>query len=271
MITSQTNQHIKRLIKLKQSSKTRTKEQVFIIEGIKLFLEAPEHLIKEIYISKDFHDKITRNNNPSKPNQPLKAKLSAQPYEIISNDLFNRISDTKTPQGILCILKQINHNIEDFFAHPSNPLYLILEDIRDPGNLGTIFRTAEAAGVTGIIMAGGCADIYNPKTIRSTMGSIFRVNFAYTDNLSQTITDLKNQNINLYAACPENAALYNEYNYQAATAFIIGSESQGLKPETIAFAHPIKLPMAGKVESLNAAIAASIILYEAVRQRVGSL
>jgi TrmH family RNA methyltransferase len=185
------------------------------------------------------------------------------------------MSDTKTPQGILCIVRQSNLTLSDILSEKKNislpdelpPLYLLLEDIKDPGNLGTIFRTAEAAGITAIIMSRTSADIYNPKTVRATMGSIFRVPFAYADELPVVIRALRQQNIEIYAACPDSTENYDHCDYRSGSAFLIGNESQGLNRETKDSARNIKIPMVGTVESLNAATAAAILLYEANRQR----
>ncbi|MCL2718862.1 MAG: RNA methyltransferase, partial [Lachnospiraceae bacterium] len=191
MITSITNSRIKRVIKLQKQAKVRTDERAFVIEGIKLFLEAPQHLIKEVYITQNFHEKFVEENSG------IREKLMSSAYEIVSDIVFERMAETKTPQGIVCVLGQMEWGCESGIpfkeirvnsampgSHPldgydSRCLYLILENLNDPGNLGTIFRTAEAAGINAIILNNGCADIYNPKTIRATMGSIFRVPFNY--------------------------------------------------------------------------------------------
>ena len=147
-------------------------------------------------------------------------------------------------------------------------LFIILEDIQDPGNLGTIFRTAEAAGADGVIMSSRTADIYNPKTIRSTMGSVYRMPFLYVENISSVIAKLREKGVSVYAAYLGGTEAYDGYNYQKSTAFLIGNEANGLQEQTAACADVlIHIPMQGKVESLNAAVASSILLFEASRQR----
>ena len=143
-----------------------------------------------------------------------------------------------------------------------------MEDLQDPGNLGTILRAAEGAGVDGVIMTKDTVDILNPKVIRATMGSIYRMPFYQTTDLKDTIYTLKNKGIQVYAAHLEDSVCYDEADYRVGTAFLIGNEGNGLKRETAdAATRYIKIPMLGQVESLNAAMATSILMYEAARQR----
>ncbi|MEG0792709.1 MAG: RNA methyltransferase, partial [Lachnospiraceae bacterium] len=136
------------------------------------------------------------------------------------------------------------------------------------GNLGTILRTAEGAGVTGVIMSSDCVDIYNPKTIRSTMGSIFRMPFLYTEEMNELLKKLKNNNIRTFAAHLEGKTFYDQEDYTGKIAFLIGNEGNGLHREIAEQADTwIKIPMHGQVESLNVAIATSILMYEVCRQR----
>ena len=147
---------------------------------------------------------------------------------------------------------------------------MILEHLQDPGNLGTIIRAGEGAGVTGIIMDSSTADIYNPKVIRSTMGSVLRVPFTYVDNLGETLLKLKEKNIRLFAAHLKGKQSYDKENFCESTGFLIGNEANGLSDETANLADTyIRIPMAGQVESLNAAVAASVLMFEAARQRRG--
>ena len=144
----------------------------------------------------------------------------------------------------------------------------LLEDLQDPGNLGTILRTGEGAGITGVIMSEITVDIFNPKTIRSTMGSIYRVPFLYVENLAETIEALRKKGIRVYAAHLRGQDYYSGFSFAEGTAFLIGNEANGLRRETADLAdNYLKIPMEGQVESLNAAIAASLLVYEAHRQR----
>lgn len=256
MITAASNQRVKNLMNLIQKSKARREQDVFITEGIKMFLEADLEKIKEVYVSQSFYEKGVGREKIEKCN-----------YEILSEELFKKVSDTQTPQGILCVLEQYHYTLDDM-VQKENPLLLILEDIQDPGNLGTMVRTAEGAGVDGIIMTKGTVDIYNPKTIRSTMGSVYRMPFFYTEELLQVMQSLQKRNVKLYAAHLKGEQYYDEMDFRQGTAFLIGNEGNGLKDETANQADVyMKIPMEGKVESLNAAVASVILMYEAGRQR----
>lgn len=150
------------------------------------------------------------------------------------------------------------------------PHLMILDNLQDPGNLGTIFRTAEAAGVTGIIMSRDCVDIYNPKTIRSTMGALYRMPFVYVEDLRETIHTLKEKSIKSYAAHLDGKNTYDKEDYRQGTAFLIGNEGNGLREEIAQCADTwIRIPMCGQVESLNAAVAATVLMFEVSRQRRG--
>jgi TrmH family RNA methyltransferase len=143
-----------------------------------------------------------------------------------------------------------------------------LEDIRDPGNLGTMIRTAEGAGITGIIVSNATVDLYNPKVIRSTMGSIYRVPFYQAEDFYEILTEIKKHGVTIYAAHLSGIPYDTEGSFRKSCAFLIGNEANGLSQKASALADTlIKIPMAGKVESLNAAVAAAILMYETARQR----
>lgn len=260
MITSASNARIKQLALWNQKAKERRKDGVFVAEGIKMFEEAPQGWIREVYVSESFYEKM-----PDK----LSAKLDHCSYEVVSDSVFQKVSDTQTPQGILCVLKQPKYEFTDLgVMRQTHPLVMVLEDIQDPGNLGTILRTGEGAGVTGVIMTKETVDIFNPKTIRATMGSIYRVPFLYTESIAEAIERLKRNNISVFAAHLKGERFYSELNFTRGTAFLIGNEGNGLKDETAALADVyLKIPMEGRVESLNAGVASAILMYEAHRQR----
>ena len=254
MITSTANAQVKDIINLIKKSGERKNRGLFVIEGIRMFKEIPHKYLHKIYVSESF----------AYDNGRLLTEYS---FETVSDKVFAQMSDTKTPQGIMAVVKMPQYNIEDIIAK-ENPLVVMLENIQDPGNLGTIVRTAEGAGATGIIMSKNTVDIYNPKTIRSTMGSLFRMPFVYADDICETIKLLDSKGINTYAAYLDGAVDYCKPDYTGGSAIIIGNEGNGLKEETAMLAtKQIKIPMGGKLESLNAAVSAAIILYEACRQR----
>ena len=258
MITSSTNPRVKQIVRWQDNAKERRRDGVFLAEGVKMFEEAPEEWIREVYLSQSMEE-----NLPG----VLHDKLNRLGFETVSDEVFAKISDTRTPQGMLMVLKRPSYDLEDMLKS-SDPLFVILENLQDPGNLGTILRTGEGAGITGVIMSGGTVDIFNPKTIRATMGSIYRVPFTYVTDMSETLERLQKCGISTYAAHLKGNDCYDSFSFRGPTAFLIGNEGNGLTKETADRAkHYLKIPMEGRVESLNAAIAASLLMYEAHRQR----
>lgn len=255
MITSASNPRMKQVIQLNKKSKTRYQERVFVAEGIKMCLEAPRGQIQQMYVSESF---LAEEKN--------RQRIQDYSYEVVSDTVFSRISETKTPQGILCLVQMPEYGLEELLRQ--SPHLLILENIQDPGNLGTMIRAGEGAGVTGVIMDRTTVDMFNPKTIRSTMGSLFRVPFYVAADLQETLSELKERGIALYAACLDGERLYDEPNYTSPCGFLIGNEANGLSDRTAALADVrISIPMEGQVESLNAAVASALLMYEASRQR----
>ena len=258
MITSSSNQQIKNIVLLNKKAKARRQQRLFVAEGIRLFRETPRELIARVYVSESFlldpaHGRL----------------LDGMHWETLSDDVFSRVSDTRTPQGILCLVKMPDHDAASLLQNAdAGGIWLVLENLQDPGNLGTMFRTGEGAGIAGVIMDRNTADIYNPKTIRSTMGSVFRVPFAITDSLADAIRILRERGNRIFAAHLAGSVCYDEPDYTGGTAFLIGNEGNGLTGETATLADQnIRIPMAGRLESLNAAMAAGILMYEASRQR----
>ena len=146
-----------------EKAKARNEQELFVVEGRKMFQEVPEEWLKQVYVSESFfaeNDKM----------------LAGYTYEIVSDSVFKAVSDTQTPQGILCLVRKPQYRLEELLKGADTHL-LILESIQDPGNLGTMLRTGEGAGISGVVMNHTTVDLFNPKTIRSTMGSIFRVPF----------------------------------------------------------------------------------------------
>ena len=256
MITSKSNPQIKRLLQLQKKSKARTEEGVFVVEGIRMFVEVPEEHVEKVYLSESFYNK-----------KKEELDLKNFPYEILSDVVFEHISDTKTPQGILCIVKQKKYELEELFSI-HNPHFIVLDNLQDPGNLGTIVRTAEGAGVDAVFMSKDCVDIYNSKTIRSTMGSIYRMPTLYIEDIPQLLDRFREKEICSYAAHLEGKNSYDQENYKKGTAILIGNEGNGLRDEVSEKADVwVRIPMHGQVESLNAAIAASVLMFEVSRQR----
>lgn len=257
MISSSSNSQIKNVCHLIKKSKVRKEQNAFVVEGIKIYSETPAERLIMTYVSQKFLESATNSK-----------LLKGRKYEVVANDVFTKISDTVTPQGILAIVKKDEQNIEKMLESKNGRMFIILEDLQDPGNLGTIIRTAEGAGVAGIIMTSNTVDIYNPKVIRSTMGGIYRVPFLYTDRLDETIKSLKKSGVTVVASHLNGKNNFYEENYKGNVAFIIGNEANGISDETSKMADLlVRIPMCGSVESLNASVAASILMYEAYRQQ----
>lgn len=264
MITSSANARVKQIVQWQRKAKERRKDGVFLAEGIKMYEEAPEGSVLEVYISCEEEEKLRGKG-------AVWEKLQRTGYEAVSSEVFLRMCDTQTPQGILTVLKQPEYQLEELLAK-ENPLFLILENLQDPGNLGTIMRTGEGAGITGVIMSQGTVDIYNPKTIRATMGSIYRVPFLYAEDLAAVMGTLHERGIHTYAAHLKGEAYYDAFSFREPSAFLIGNEGNGLSREIADLAESyLKIPMEGQLESLNAAVSAALLMYEAHRQRGVSL
>lgn len=260
MITSTDNKRIKNVVALLEKNKARKELDAFVIEGIKLFEEAPIEDILEVYVAESY--------------KGPRGKLDRIPFEVVKDEVFGKMTDTLTPQGIVCVVKKAHYSLEDMLSkakdskRKSGPTFVVLDKLQDPGNLGTIMRTAEGAGITGVIMSDDTVDIYNPKTVRSTMGSIFRVPFVYTKDLKGAIAKLKENGVECYAAHLKGTKSCYEYDYKKPSAFFIGNEGNGLSDEIAELADTyIRIPMDGQLESLNAAISCAILIYEAKRQK----
>lgn len=265
MITSMSNPQMKKVQQLLKKARTRREEGLFVAEGIKMFGEAPKDRLQKVYAAASFAEK-------EEFQKILKEKGLENPgdkVEIVDDKVFKSLSDTVTPQGVLCLISMKDWSLEEILEGVENPLLMILEDLQDPGNLGTIIRTGEGAGITGVILSRTSVDVFNPKVIRSTMGSVYRVSVLYVDSIEKEVLSvLKTHGITTYAAHLKGKNNYDQEDYGKGTAFFIGNEGNGLTDSLTACADTlIKIPMEGQVESLNAAMASGILMYEAVRQR----
>lgn len=255
MIVSCDNKQVKRIAKLLKSAKYRREEGVFVVEGIRGFSEVPDALIETVFVSENLD-----------PDPGTKKRLDSLHTEILKDDVFRKVSDTVTAQGVLAIVKMQEYGLDSLIKEGG--LYLVLETIQDPGNLGTIIRTAEGAGVDAVIMSKDTVDIFSPKVVRATMGALFREPFVYAEDLNAVVKKLQAVNIKCYAAHLKGKRTFWEEDFIKGTAFLIGNEGNGLSDELSAKADAlIMIPMEGKLESLNAAVSASLLGYEAKRQR----
>lgn len=264
-ITSSKNQIIKE-VKCLYKRKDRWKEQLFIIEGIKIIEEALLNNItlKYIFITdklqttpegSSFYEKIQYNKN----------------VVHITEGIFKEISDTENPQGIIGVAKFHTSKLEDLI-NKDNPALIFLDALQDPGNLGTIIRTCDAFNLDGIILGEGSVDPYNPKVVRATMGSIFRVPLLVSNNSLETLSKLQSDNIKILSTSLEADLPIYDIDYRQGFAIVIGNESKGVQGEILNLSDQlIKIPMPGSAESLNAGVAASIIMYEAMKGKLNFL
>lgn len=246
MITSRNNKKIKYVNSLK-NRKNREKDEVFIIEGEKVLDEYIDKIqIKDIYITEEYKNKYSE-------------------AILVSDEVFEKISNTKNPQGVLAICKQLEYDL-DIVNRKENGTFILLEEISDPGNLGTIIRTADAAGIDAIFISSKSVDLYNSKVIRATMGSIFNIPIFTNIEIKDVINDL---NCDVLALDLEGSQNIYEINLNKKIALLMGNESRGLKNTSKKLANKkVKIPMQGDAESLNLAMATGIITYEVIRQKM---
>ena len=253
-ISSRTNPLIVRISKL-SDHKYREAEQLFIIEGEKLFDEmikckiTPEYAFataKEAHLLKLLPD-------------------SVESYEV-SESVYQKISTEKSPQGIFCVIKYLDnfHKFATIYSSEKNNTLLCLSSLRDPGNLGTIIRTARAFGIKTVILSNDCADIYSPKTLRASMGALFAVPTVRTSDLEATLRALNENGYQTLATTLNSSAVgLDSLSVNDKSIFVIGNEGHGLSDEIInACSASVYIPMTGGCESLNASIAASVVMWE---------
>ena len=262
-ITSSKNPKIKQ-IKSLYRRKNRWNMELFIIEGVKILEECIDnnYPLENIIYS----DELFNTNGGVEIYERIK---SYENLIYVPNSLFKEISDTENPQGIMALAKITERQIEELYKL-DNPFILFLEEIQDPGNMGTIIRTADAFNLDGIIVSEGSVDIYNPKVIRSTMGSIFRTPVYYIKDNMETIKKFESMGFKIFATSLEGENYTYNIDFKNSSLILIGNESKGLSDELHSLAHQwIKIPILGGAESLNVAIATSIIMYEGIKQRMG--
>lgn len=253
VIESKDNTLFKYTKKLKER-KHRTKENKYIIEGFRLVQEAFKAKCNIEYL-------IVNESGKEKLNDYLSEYMDNIKIYIMKNDLFSQLVATENTQGVIAIAN-INNSIKDI----KGDFYLLCDKVQDPGNLGTIIRTAHAAGVSAIILTKGTVDIYNDKTIRSTMGSIFYTPIIYDDDLN-FLKKLKNEGFSLVATSLEESKDFFEEDLSGKVILSVGNEGNGISNEIFSLADKkVKIPMPGGAESLNVGVATSIILFEKVRQ-----
>lgn len=276
LITSKDNQTIKEIKKLKEKKYRKDK---FIIEGIKMIKEAiSEDIEIEYLIFADLSLEKEINN--------------IEKYNVleVTEKVLQELSDVVTPQGVLAVVrkkcdngmekneknkeehekKEIKEDLLDKYNIDYNSEYILaLDGLQDPGNMGTIIRTADSANIKQIIVSKSTVDSYSSKVIRSTMGAIFRVNIIEVENLVETLKELKNKGFDIISTSLDTNNSIYDINYKKSVV-VIGNEANGVTKEVQEISNKkVKIPMLGKTESLNASVAAGIMIYEYVRQKVG--
>ncbi len=254
-ITSVQNGKVKELRKCLQQKKYRQQTGRFVVEGEKMVREACRDGMEVdlIFVRED-----------------LAGDLHGLPTEksvLATNQVLRAVSDTVTPQGMVALLHMPQADLQSAVQR-ENALLLLCERVADPGNLGTLIRCADAAGADGVILCG-CADIYNPKTVRATMSSLYHVPAIVQQDAVQTVQWLHKQGFTSYAAALEDAQPPFAADLRKKTVICVGNEANGLTRELVEqCCQRVKIPMPGRAESLNVSCAAAVLLYEAVRQRI---
>ena len=257
-ITSKENEFVKHIKKLKDK-KYRDINNEYVIEGIKLVAEAiqEEAPIKQIILCDDCE------KDEAIP-KDLMYEIAKEECIYVPEKLFRYISEVEEPQGILAIVEKDPQNTQIDYTQD---IIVALDNVQDPGNLGTILRTVDSVGLTQILVSKKTADAFNPKVVRSTMGAIFRVKIIECDDLEKTLKEIKKHKFKIVASSLQTENTIYDINYHKKV-IIIGNEANGIEQQIQALAdEKVKIPMIGKTESLNASVATGIILYEYVRQK----
>ena len=260
-ISSKENELIKHIKKLKDK-KERDISNEYLIEGIKLIQEAIQENvnIKQIILCDDC------DKTESMP-KDLMYEIAKYDCIYVTKKIFKYISEVQEPQGILVVIEKNNLDREIDY---SQDIIVALDDVQDPGNLGTILRTVDSIGLTQILVSKGTADSYNPKVVRSTMGAIFRIKIIECEDLEKTLKEIKKHKFKVVVTSLQTENSIYEINYNKKV-IVIGNEAKGVEKDIQELAdEKIKIPMLGKTESLNASVATGIVLYEYVRQKWNS-
>jgi TrmH family RNA methyltransferase len=260
VIESSSNAQIKKIKKLIKNARFRREERMFVAEGWKMLDEAVKnHLVRAVYVSVDAALEWEKR-------AAMVENEDSIYVEWLSSSLFQELSDTVSPQGVIALVEMPMYDIHKISS--TGEALLLLEDIQDPGNLGTMMRTAEGAGMSGVVLSKGCVDLFNPKVVRATMGAMFRMPYFICDDFSTTVEQLKNDKFRICAAHLAGKKSYTEETFEGKTGIMIGNEANGLSEKICRLADVyVKIPMEGELESLNAAVSAALLMYEVHRKR----
>lgn len=258
VITSKDNDNIKKIKKLKEK-KYRKQEGKYIIEGSKLIEEAIKEnaKIEQIIVCEDCITEATNSN--------LLYEIAKYDCIYVSEKVFKTLTDVSTPQGMLAVIKKKDNKKE---VNYNEDMIVILDGVQDPGNMGTILRTIDSAGLSQVIVTKEVVDAYSPKVVRSTMGAIFRVNVVRSDDLVHDLIEMKNNGFKVVVTSLDTNDSVYDVNYMKKV-IVIGNEANGVSKEVQEIAdYKVKIPMLGKTESLNASVAAGILIYEYIRAKL---
>ena len=266
-ITARKNPIVMRAFSL-TDKKGRESERAFISEGVKLFSEAAKAdlPIESVLVMESKSDLVL----PVIEKELSKKQYENVPVYILSDNCFEKISTEKSPQGVIVIIKYLDFFkrctkiIEESFSNDDKKPSLMLSAMRDPGNLGSVIRSAVAFGVKRLIISDDCADVYNPKTVRAAMGSLFKIEILISDDLCRTTEALQKSNRRVFAAeLRENAVSLNDIELIPSDVVVIGNEGHGIDEKlSSACDASVYIPISDKAESLNAAVAAAIFIRE---------
>ncbi len=255
-ISSKQNNLIKKTASL-YKKKFRDIEQLFVVEGLRsvsLVLENTPELVEYILVTESYLEK-------------LEFVLDENKLNVCTDDVFKSLADATNAQGILAVCHKKQTEIEGLLKKEKSFIF-VCENLQDPGNAGTLIRTVDSVGGDAIIFTKGSVDIYNPKVVRSTVGSILNVNIFENVEVSDLVKKLESENFVTYGTSLDTNVYHDEENYMEKLAIFLGNEANGLTDETLAMVNKkIKIPMCGKAESLNVGVAGSVVGYEVLRQR----
>lgn len=258
-LTGLQNPMVKAAAELKQK-KYRQQQGLFLAEGLRTVEEAVRYGAVQSIFYTAIEDDRTR---------AVLEEAAAKQIKLVcvSDKVLKKISDTETPQGIIAVCEMRSKRLDDFLA--SGKMLLVLDRVTDPGNIGTMLRTADAAGVGGLLLLQGCADIYAPKTVRASMGSLFHLPVLSGLSEELLVQAARKAGYELLVTCLDGADNLYKADLQGRLAFVMGNEANGVSPALLAAADKrVFIPMQGRAESLNVAMAAGIVMFEALRQKL---
>ena len=260
MITSRQNEWVRHAAKLASSADFRRSEGLFMLEGARLCADAADSgvAVQTLFYTEQAAEKYGRYLERIRP-------MAAHVF-LLAPHAAELLAETKTTQGVFCVCEKRpgTAGLEGLaaFGH-----LLAVENLQDPGNMGAVLRTAEALGVSGVILAGACCDVYSPKVLRASMGAVFRLPFRSVERLADAAGELRARGFAVYAAVPDrDAKKVTELSFAKPTVIAVGNEGNGLEAAAVAACDmPVTIPMQGRAESLNAAASAAILMWEMMR------